>query len=238
MCGIVGYIGGRDAAPLLLEGLKRLEYRGYDSAGLAVLGGREPGASILRSEGKLNRLSERLDKEPMRGTTGIGHTRWATHGAPSEMNAHPHRQGKVSVVHNGIIENHMVLRRQPCSNMGCTFDSETDTEIFAHLIEKQVNGDHVTSLREAVFAKALTEVRRHLGDLAVTARRCAQASWSAASQECPPDDRAWARTGTATRCSWRPTSSPCSITRVPSSTSHDGDVVAPAPRAISRSSKR
>ena len=155
MCGIVGYIGGRDAAPLLLEGLRRLEYRGYDSAGLAVLGGREPTASILRSEGKLNRLSERLDKEPMKGTTGIGHTRWATHGAPSEMNAHPHRQGKVSVVHNGIIENHLALRGQ-LEQMGCVFNSETDTEIFAHLVEKHVNGG-VADLRAAV-AKALAEV--------------------------------------------------------------------------------
>src|SRR5687768_16907255 len=107
MCGIVGYIGGRDAAPILLEGLRRLEYRGYDSAGLAVLGGPDRTTSIVRCEGKLARLREKLEKEPLRGTTGIGHTRWATHGRPNETNAHPHRQGKVSVVHNGIIENHM-----------------------------------------------------------------------------------------------------------------------------------
>jgi glucosamine--fructose-6-phosphate aminotransferase (isomerizing) len=156
MCGIVGYIGGRDAAPILLEGLRRLEYRGYDSAGLAVLGGPERGAAIVRCEGKLARLRERLEKEPVRGTTGIGHTRWATHGRPTESNAHPHRQGKVSVVHNGIIENHLALRSQ-LEQAGCTFRSETDTEIFAHLVENHVNGG-TADLRAAV-AKALAQVQ-------------------------------------------------------------------------------
>ena len=155
MCGIVGYIGGRDAAPILLEGLRRLEYRGYDSAGLAVLGGPERGAAIVRCEGKLARLRERLEKEPLRGTTGIGHTRWATHGRPSESNAHPHRQGKVSVVHNGIIENHLALRNQ-LEQLGCRFNSETDTEIFAHLVENHINGG-TTNLRAAV-GKALAQV--------------------------------------------------------------------------------
>ena len=154
MCGIVGYIGASQAAPILLEGLRKLEYRGYDSAGIAILGGPTPGTAIARCEGKLANLRERVSKEPLSGTTGIGHTRWATHGRPSESNAHPHRQGKVSVVHNGIIENHMLLRRS-LQDQGCSFDSETDTEIFAHLIERKMAD--AGSLREAVSA-ALAEV--------------------------------------------------------------------------------
>lgn len=154
MCGIVGYIGENDAAPILLEGLRKLEYRGYDSAGVAILGGPGPGAAIARCEGKLANLRERLAREPLQGTTGIGHTRWATHGRPTESNAHPHRQGKVSVVHNGIIENHMTLRRG-LQEQGCTFDSETDTEIFAHLVDRHMAT--AASLREAVTA-ALRQV--------------------------------------------------------------------------------
>lgn len=154
MCGIVGYIGENEAAPILLEGLRKLEYRGYDSAGVAILGGPGPGAAIARCEGKLSNLRERLAREPLQGTTGIGHTRWATHGRPTESNAHPHRQGKVSVVHNGIIENHMTLRRG-LQDQGCVFDSETDTEIFAHLVERKMAA--VANLREAVAA-ALQQV--------------------------------------------------------------------------------
>ena len=154
MCGIVGYIGANQAAPILLEGLRKLEYRGYDSAGIAILGGPGPGAAIARCEGKLANLRQRVGQEPLPGGTGIGHTRWATHGRPSEANAHPHRQGKVSVVHNGIIENHMALRRA-LQDQGCTFDSETDTEIFAHLIEREMGS--AGGLREAVAA-ALAQV--------------------------------------------------------------------------------
>lgn len=154
MCGIVGYIGENQAAPILLEGLRKLEYRGYDSAGVAILGGQGPGAAIARCEGKLENLRERLAREPIQGTTGIGHTRWATHGRPTESNAHPHRQGKVSVVHNGIIENHMTLRRG-LQDQGCVFDSETDTEIFAHLVDRQMAT--AANLREAVTA-ALRQV--------------------------------------------------------------------------------
>lgn len=158
MCGIVGYIGENQAAPILLEGLRKLEYRGYDSAGVAVLGGQNPGggrgAAIARCEGKLANLRERLAREPIQGTTGIGHTRWATHGRPTESNAHPHRQGKVSVVHNGIIENHMTLRRG-LQDQGCVFDSETDTEIFAHLVDQTMAT--TANLREAVAA-ALQQV--------------------------------------------------------------------------------
>jgi len=154
MCGIVGYTGHQQAAPLLLDGLKRLEYRGYDSAGVAVHDGQA--TRIVRAEGKLSRLAKLLDQEPVPGQCGIGHTRWATHGPPSEQNAHPHRKGKVSVVHNGIIENHMELRAQ-LTDGGRSFDSDTDSEIFAHLIEQEVE-HHGSDLRAAVAA-ALEGVR-------------------------------------------------------------------------------
>jgi len=132
MCGIIGYIGERQAPQVLLEGLKRLEYRGYDSAGVAVIdGGR---VEIKRSTGKLNQLESALNKNPLRGKIGIGHTRWATHGKPSETNAHPHKAGGVVVVHNGIIENYLNLKRM-LEKKGHTFKSETDTEIIAHLIQ-------------------------------------------------------------------------------------------------------
>ena len=157
MCGIVGYTGHQDAAPLLLEGLRRLEYRGYDSAGVAVHDGTT--TRIARAEGKLARLSALLDKEPLRGSCGIGHTRWATHGPPSEHNAHPHREGKVSVVHNGIIENHMELRAR-LRDAGRKFGSDTDSEIFAHLIEQQLGSPSGSGgdLRQGV-ARALEGVR-------------------------------------------------------------------------------
>jgi glutamine---fructose-6-phosphate transaminase (isomerizing) len=132
MCGIVGYVGGRQALPFLISGLKRLEYRGYDSAGVAVMGPR--GLQVVRRQGKLSVLEAVVTEEPPQGTLGIGHTRWATHGRPSEVNAHPHTSGAVTVVHNGIIENHLALRAE-LEAAGRRFSSETDTEIFAHLIE-------------------------------------------------------------------------------------------------------
>lgn len=132
MCGIIGYIGEREAPQILLEGLRRLEYRGYDSAGMAVIdGGR---VQIKRNEGKLDQLECSLAKDPLRGTVGIGHTRWATHGKPSETNAHPHKAGRVVVIHNGIIENYLSLKKS-LEKKGHTFKSETDTEIIAHLIQ-------------------------------------------------------------------------------------------------------
>jgi glutamine---fructose-6-phosphate transaminase (isomerizing) len=133
MCGIVGYVGGRQALPFLISGLKRLEYRGYDSAGVAVTGAR--GLQIVRRQGKLSALEAVVAAEPPQGTLGIGHTRWATHGKPSEANAHPHTSGAVTVVHNGIIENHLALRAE-LEKAGRQFTSETDTEIFAHLIDR------------------------------------------------------------------------------------------------------
>jgi len=151
MCGIVGYVGSQDSAPILVEGLRRLEYRGYDSAGLAVHTGR--GVEILRAVGKLVHLAEALKKNPLRGGTGIGHTRWATHGRPSERNAHPHTSGPVAVVHNGIIENHATLRRQ-LEERGVKFSSDTDTEIVAHLVAEGLSPrepfSQAVSLEEAV----------------------------------------------------------------------------------------
>ncbi len=135
MCGIVGYIGKREAAPLILESLRKLEYRGYDSAGIAVL--HDGQVTIRRCEGKLNNLATLLNRQPVSGTVGIGHTRWATHGRPSETNAHPHRAGDIVVVHNGIIENYLELKEQ-LSKRGTQFRSETDTEIVAHLVGEKV----------------------------------------------------------------------------------------------------
>ena len=152
MCGIVGYIGPRQAAGLLLEGLRRLEYRGYDSAGIAVVNGR--GLKIMKAAGKLSVLEEQMKEQMPQGTIGIGHTRWATHGAPTTTNAHPHtdQSGRIAVIHNGIIENSGVLRKA-LEQRGHTFKSETDTEVLAHLVGELYQGN----LEEAV-ATALRDV--------------------------------------------------------------------------------
>ena len=152
MCGIVGYIGHRQASPICLAGLRRLEYRGYDSAGIAVV--RDGGIELRKTVGKLNVLEQALVREPLAGTVGIGHTRWATHGKPSVVNAHPHlsRNGKVAVVHNGIIENYQELRRRMTAE-GFEFKSQTDTETIPHLVERHDGGD----LRRAV-ARAVREL--------------------------------------------------------------------------------
>ena len=131
MCGIIGILGTQNAAPRLVEGLRRLEYRGYDSAGIACLAGL--GIERRRAEGKLANLDARLKKEPLSGTVGIGHTRWATHGGPSEKNAHPHATDKVAIVHNGIIENYAEIKEELLAHQ-CRFVSDTDTEVIAHLI--------------------------------------------------------------------------------------------------------
>ncbi len=135
MCGIVGYVGDRDATPIIYEGLKRLEYRGYDSAGLAVI--QDGSIEIRRDAGKLERLGELLRQDPVQGKIGIGHTRWATHGEPSARNAHPHlgASGDVVVVHNGIVENFLHLREEMEAE-GVQFNSDTDTEIIVHLVER------------------------------------------------------------------------------------------------------
>ncbi|MCE7939646.1 MAG: glutamine--fructose-6-phosphate aminotransferase, partial [Chloroflexi bacterium CFX6] len=138
MCGIVGYVGGREATPILMDGLRRLEYRGYDSAGVAVRRG-DGGIDIRKREGKLARLAESLASEPLPpgGSLGLGHTRWATHGRPTAANAHPHHDEarRLAVVHNGIIENHAALRSE-LTGRGHVFSSDTDTEVIAHLVEE------------------------------------------------------------------------------------------------------
>src|SRR5262245_58375310 len=136
MCGIVGFTGEEDAVPLLLGGLRRLEYRGYDSAGLACPSGGK--LEIRRAAGKLVNLDKALQEAPLKAVSGIGHTRWATHGRPSEANAHPHVSagGRLAVVHNGIVENYLALREE-LKSQGIEFKSETDSEVLAHLIEKE-----------------------------------------------------------------------------------------------------
>jgi len=149
LCGIVGYVGDKSALPILIEGMERLEYRGYDSAGIAVL---DDGViTTARKAGRLGNLVEELEDKDVAGSLGIGHTRWATHGAPTDQNAHPHRDcsGKIALVHNGIIENHDVLRDRLVGE-GHDFRSETDTEVAAHLIESIIQS-RSCSLREAVL---------------------------------------------------------------------------------------
>jgi glucosamine--fructose-6-phosphate aminotransferase (isomerizing) len=150
MCGIVGYIGSHKAVPIILEGLKRLEYRGYDSAGLAVCGD-DNQLAIRRAQGKLRNLEEVIRQNPLEGTFGIGHTRWATHGRPTEENAHPHRDchGRLVVVHNGIIENYLALKHR-LQSQGHVFVTETDTEVIAHLVESHFNGNLEDAVRAAV----------------------------------------------------------------------------------------
>jgi glucosamine--fructose-6-phosphate aminotransferase (isomerizing) len=149
MCGIVGYIGQRKAVPIILDGLRRLEYRGYDSAGLAVDTG--DGLEVRRASGKLRNLEEAVLLRPIDGSYGIGHTRWATHGRPTEENAHPHRdcKGDIVVVHNGIVENYVSLKHQLQAE-GHVFRTETDTEIIAHLIEKHFEGNLEAAVRDTV----------------------------------------------------------------------------------------
>ena len=163
MCGIVGYVGKKSVVPIIIEGLRRLEYRGYDSAGIAVAGNGN-GLQLRRAEGKLRNLEEVIRLKPLDGTYGIGHTRWATHGRPTEENAHPHRDctGKIVVVHNGIVENYLSLKKKLVEE-GHKFTTETDTEVIAHLIEKYSSSPgngHRRSLEDAVrqAVKQLTGV--------------------------------------------------------------------------------
>src|SRR5689334_4581303 len=174
MCGIVGYVGSKKAAPIIVEGLRKLEYRGYDSAGIAIHDGK--GIEIVRTVGKLVKLSEALEKRTLEGSTGIGHTRWATHGRPSEVNAHPHAAGPIAVVHNGIIENHVAVR-QELEAQGVKFLSDTDTEIVAHLIHREINNgakslfDAVRgALQKVVGAYAIAVVSRNEPGTVVAAR--------------------------------------------------------------------
>jgi glutamine---fructose-6-phosphate transaminase (isomerizing) len=164
MCGIIGYIGTRGATPLLLEGLQRMEYRGYDSAGVAVMNGN--GVETRKTAGKISNLERSLAASPVQGDTGIGHTRWATHGVPNERNAHPHVdcKGEIAVVHNGIIENSGTLK-QGLQARGHEFASETDTEVIAHLIEEAFDGN----LEDAVI-EALWQIEGTYGIAVVSSR--------------------------------------------------------------------
>jgi len=164
MCGIVGYVGPRVATPLLIDGLKRLEYRGYDSAGVAVMNGK--GVETRKAAGKIARLEQVIDLDPPKGTLGIAHTRWATHGPPTTINAHPHasHSGDVAVVHNGIVENANVLRRS-LEARGYVFRSDTDTEVLAHLIEAAYAGN-----LEAAVIEALNQVEGTYGMAVISAR--------------------------------------------------------------------
>ena len=149
MCGIIGYTGYREAVPIIQTGLGRLAYRGYDSAGIAVCANGE--IACRRAHGKLENLIDKMARDPIAGSTGIGHTRWATHGRPSESNAHPHCYGRFAIVHNGIIENFMQLRAE-LKERGHVFSSETDTEIIAHLIQEEYDKkrDFITAVRDAL----------------------------------------------------------------------------------------
>jgi len=175
MCGIVGYIGARDATPIILNGLKRLEYRGYDSAGIAILNGDH--IDLRRDAGKLSQLMDLVAKEPIAGAPGIGHTRWATHGAPSARNAHPHvgNSGKIVIVHNGIVENFIELKDELVSE-GATFNSETDTETIVHLAEHhQASGANLVETARKTFnqiegANVIVMLSTEEPDKIVTAR--------------------------------------------------------------------
>src|SRR6186713_2684196 len=164
MCGIIGYIGDKQVLPVLIDGLRRLEYRGYDSAGVAVV--RDGSVTLRRSAGKLSNLEQVIDAHPISGDYGVGHTRWATHGRPTEENAHPHRDctGKIVVVHNGIIENYLELK-QELQKQGHQFKTETDTEIVAHLVEREMRDDgleqavrRALKLMRGMFAIVLVSV--------------------------------------------------------------------------------
>jgi glutamine---fructose-6-phosphate transaminase (isomerizing) len=174
MCGIVGYVGTREAYPILIEGLHSLEYRGYDSAGIALIANKK--MNVYKAKGKVDGLKALVEKKPKNGTVGIAHTRWATHGAPSEINAHPHRdqKNKIALVHNGIIENYAVLKEK-LKHEGVTFKSETDTEVLAQLIGKYYNGDLVeavsTALLEVEGTFGIAVIAQENPDCLVGARR-------------------------------------------------------------------
>src|SRR5436190_20139602 len=164
MCGIIGYIGPKDVVPVLIDGLRRLEYRGYDSAGVAVVV--DGAVDLRRSAGKLSNLENVIESHPIHGDYGVGHTRWATHGRPTEENAHPHRDctGKIVVVHNGIIENYLDLK-QELQRQGHTFVTETDTEIVAHLVERESKADGL----EHAVRRALMLMRGHFALVLISA---------------------------------------------------------------------
>ncbi len=168
MCGIVGYVGSKQVVPLIIEGLRRLEYRGYDSAGIAV-GGNGDGLQLRRAPGKLRNLEEVIRERPLTGTYGVGHTRWATHGRPTEENAHPHRDctGRIVVVHNGIVENYLALKHELMLE-GHKFVTETDTEVIAHLIEQEIASAAFTGKTMPLEEAVRRAVRRLTGAYAIS----------------------------------------------------------------------
>lgn len=176
MCGIVGYIGPRQATPVIYDGLKRLEYRGYDSAGIAVIG-KGGSIAVRRETGKLSNLERKLNERPLEGHIGIGHTRWATHGSPTETNAHPHADctGGLVVIHNGIVENFSTLRQELIAK-GHVFASETDTEVIVHLVEQNMlDGQSFeeaarTALLKLKGAQAVVLMNRHHPDRVIASR--------------------------------------------------------------------
>lgn len=174
MCGIVGYFGNREVAPLLINGLSKLEYRGYDSSGIAVI--QQDGINVTKCKGRLKCLEEKLEQNPVHGNIGIGHTRWATHGQPSYLNSHPHsnKEGTITIVHNGIIENYINLREKLIKK-GYEFVSETDTEVIPHLIDYYYEGDLLVAVRKAVSkmegSYALGVISSHEPDKVVAVRK-------------------------------------------------------------------
>jgi glucosamine 6-phosphate synthetase-like amidotransferase/phosphosugar isomerase protein len=198
MCGIVGYVGSRDAVPIIIEGLRRLEYRGYDSAGVAVV--RRGELIRRRAPGKLKNLEESLQHEPIAGEYGVGHTRWATHGRPTEENAHPHQDshGRIVVVHNGIIENYLPLKTK-LQAAGHTFVTQTDTEVIAHLVSHYYDRSRRPHRRPSRSWKGSTPWC------------CSTRTSPNGSSERAWDRRSWWASGTA-NASWHRTSRLCSPT--------------------------
>jgi glucosamine--fructose-6-phosphate aminotransferase (isomerizing) len=187
MCGIVGYVGPREVVPVILEGLRRLEYRGYDSAGIAVGRPSTDRLSVWRAPGKLRNLEEVLAGNPPKGTFGIGHTRWATHGRPTEENAHPHRDcdGRIVVVHNGIVENYLELKRELAAN-GHRFVTETDTEIIAHLIEQVQKDTQATGVPVSLEQAVRATVKQLKGAFALGVISAAEPDKIVAARSGPP----------------------------------------------------
>jgi len=186
MCGIVGYVGNKEVVPVIIEGLRRLEYRGYDSAGIAV-GGTGNGLELRRAPGKLRNLEEVLRDRPIHGTYGIGHTRWATHGRPTEENAHPHRDctGRIVVVHNGIVENYLALKHELTAE-GHKFVTETDTEIIAHLIEQEISSAATSGKTMPLEEAVRRSVARLTGAFAIVVISAAEPDKIVAARFGPP----------------------------------------------------
>src|SRR6266536_1160663 len=187
MCGIVGYVGPKKVLPVIIEGLRRLEYRGYDSAGIAVGSPNSALLQVCRAPGKLQNLEEVLAGHPLDGTYGIGHTRWATHGRPTEENAHPHRDctGRMVVVHNGIVENYLDLKRE-LTAQGHKFVTETDTEIIAHLIEQVQKDDEASGTPIPLEVAVRQAVKRLAGAFALGILSSAEPDKIVAARSGPP----------------------------------------------------